>query len=52
MISGIKVEPSVEDGKTVWLVFSLDDRRVVARGASASEAVKKFEECMIKEEGE
>lgn len=51
-MSGIQVEPSVIDGQKVWQVISLDDRRIVARGSSASEAVKNMEDEFWKEEGE
>ena len=42
-MSGIRVERSVKDGKTIWTVINLDTNKVVATGATINEAVNQIE---------
>ena len=41
---GFRAEPSVIDGKPIWLVIDLSNDQVVAKGQTVSEAVKNLEE--------
>lgn len=43
MTSGVYIGPSVVDGKTVWIVRSTEDQRIVAHGNTINEAVEKYE---------
>lgn len=41
-MNGFRAEQRVEDGNTVWVLYSLDTQQVIAKGKTVQEAVEKL----------
>lgn len=46
---GFRAEPSMVNGKKIWLIIDLDTQRVIAQGDTVCEAVNNLEESEEKE---
>ena len=49
-MSGIYASPVVEHGKTIWVIKNMEDKQVVAKGKTISEAIKNYEEKEVRNE--